>query len=290
MSSIETDVNITINSDDKASAQIETSAAKINKAWKSIRDEQRLVQRQFEVNNQTFIATTRVMNQVGSIVGRLTSLYNTYTLMQIRNQDAARNLSEEQRGLNEVLAEFGPNSEEFVRQLDRIKAAEEQVEAASRDTAIGYALIIAQIATLSGRLPTLISRLKGLKGVLGGKGAAAVASKSAVGGVGSATGAAGAAGAGAAASKIPSIIGKAASISAGVATGGALIGLDIASNIQEAGGGGNESLPGGLDAFGPAAGKLSQIINNIVINAPTAEEIIKTLQDAVSGAVTFRGS
>ncbi len=79
---VDADVSITINANDNASVKVESAARKINKQWREMRLEQRAVQQSFELSNQKFVATSRVLNQVGSIVGRVQSAFNTYQLTQ----------------------------------------------------------------------------------------------------------------------------------------------------------------------------------------------------------------
>lgn len=286
---MDADVKIILSAEDRASAEVETATQRINKQYRELRLEQRAVRGEFELNNRTFVATTRVLNSLGTIVGRAISLWNTYLLSQIRTQDATRNLRDAQADLNEVIAEFGPNSNEYVKALEREKEAQEDLERANRDNLITYGLIAAQLITMIGHSTTLIGRLRILQriGLGGPKPLPAVSANPTAGIKGSAGGGLkGKIGKAFKSPKIPGVVG-------GIAGGAASAGLFLAqmAGEQTAGGGEGGELPSGLEAIGPAleAGgrAINNVTNNILINAPTAEDIINEIKKIFDTSNTF---
>lgn len=281
---INADVNITINAEDKATVQVESAARKINRQYRELRIEQRAVQQSFELSNQKFVATSRVLNQVGSIVGRVQSVYNTYQLSQIRIQDATKNTADATRDLSDAIVEFGLNSPEAIAAAERRTEALEQEERAANDMLIVYGLIAAQIATLVGRVPGLTGAFKVLNQTL--KTAPKVAPTAGLGAAAS-----GGAGAGIG-SRFGNALSKVGSRALGGLAGfGIGAAVQIASDIQPAGDG---ELPGGLDAFGPLAGKLAsegeKIINNIInVFASTPDEIVSEIAQGQERASRFTG-
>jgi len=284
---INADVNISINAEDKATIKIESAARKINRQYREMRIEQRAVQQSFELSNQKFVATSRVLNQVGSIVGRVQAVYNTYQLSQIRIQDATKNTADATRDLSEAIVEFGLNSPEAIAAAERRTEALEQEERAANDMLVTYGLIIATIATLVGRVPGLTTAIKGLNQAF--KSAPKTAGPVAgLGGTSAASSAATGAGSrfGNTFSKFGSrLLGGAAGVGIGAAVG-------IISDIQPAGDG---ELPGGLDAIGPLVDKIGTEANNIYNNivnvfASTPDEIVSEISQGQQRITRFTGS
>ena len=281
---INADVNITINAEDNATVKVESAARKINRQWRELRIEQRAVQQSFELSNRKFVATGRVLNQVGSIVGRVQSAYNTYQLAQIRIQDATRNTADATRDLSDAIVEFGLNSPEAISAAEKRTDALENEKRAANDALIAYGLIAVTIVTLIGRVPALTGALKVLNKTLRStpKTLGPTAGAATGGAVG---GAAGKVAGGGIGRVLGSILPK-------LAGGGIGAGLGIVSDIQPAGEG---ELPGGLDAFGPLAGKIgegggkffSTIIN---VFASTSQEIVDQIQSGVESVTRSTGN
>jgi len=139
------DFKITTTWQDNASGPLLASTQKINLAWRRVRDEQRSVQRAFEINNRTLVATTRVIRSVTGVLRTAVSAYQTYTLMQIRSQDAARNLRDATQNLNEVLAEFGFGSMEYIKALQDMKDTADETARTTKDNLVGSLLLVADV-------------------------------------------------------------------------------------------------------------------------------------------------
>ena len=105
--STEADVQIILEGQDNASVVIEDAAKRINRQYRTMRNEQRAVERQFEINNRQFVQTGRVLGSMGSIISRVRGVYNTFLLQQIRNEQTARNVRDAQKDLNDAIAQFG---------------------------------------------------------------------------------------------------------------------------------------------------------------------------------------
>lgn len=154
------DVQININATDNASTVVDTATKRINRSWITMRNQQRAVQREFELNNRTLVQTGRLLNTVGSIVQRVISIYNTWQLLQIRNALATKNLRDAQKDLQDIFLEFGGTSREYQEQLERINQAEEEAQRVANETWLVYALMITGIVAQFGRLPKLIPQMK----------------------------------------------------------------------------------------------------------------------------------
>ena len=161
---IDADVHITINAEDHASVQVESAAKKINRQWREMRLEQRAVQQSFELSNRKFTATARVLRQMGSVMMRVQTIFNTYQLAQIRMQDATRNLAEAKRRLSDAIVQNGLDSKEA------IEAQEDLTQFENQETNATIGNIIQGIsAELRPELCRYLSRaLGGIGGALGG--------------------------------------------------------------------------------------------------------------------------
>lgn len=293
----EADFKITATWQDDASAPMVRSTEKMNLAWKNLRKEQQFVTRSFEVNNRTLLATSRVVSTVTGVVSRGVQVFQAYTLMQIRAQDATRNLNEEQRKLDDTLAEFGPASKEYRDQLLRVKEAEEELERTTRDNLIGTFLNVALIlGTMSGAITRVIPRLKLLSSAMKGvTGTAPVKSPVAPTSTTSGTGPLGKVGKalGNFGKKIP---GGLSGIGAGAA-GSALFLAQLmgeqnaSAPLSDAQGNeipdnGRTVSDNGLDNLMQVGKDIIVTVNNF-INSPTPDDIAKDIEEATSRAMTF---
>ena len=91
-----------------------------------MRNQQRAVQREFELNNRNLVQTGRDLTTVGSIVQRVISVYNTWQLLQIRTALTAKNLRDAQKDLQDTFLEFGGTSREYQEALERVNEAEKE--------------------------------------------------------------------------------------------------------------------------------------------------------------------
>lgn len=223
------DVLISMEARDNASQKIDDATTRINKAWKDMRNEQRVVQREFELTNQRLVAFSRVTSTVGYSVNRMLSLYNTWNILNIRVQDSNRNVRDSLRALNDAFVEFGPDSKQFQDRLQDYQDTLKEQERTQRDVMVGYAFMITSMIADSVRITTsIIPRLRVLSRTIRGippipaaATGAAVAASPAFPAAAGATAAGAAAGAGIA-SKV-GILAKGSGIVAGGAIGATLI-------------------------------------------------------------------
>lgn len=102
---VDADVNINLEFQDNATSQIDSSTKQINKSWREMRDQQRAVGRQFELNHRTFTQTARSIQFIGNVANRAINIYQAWQLSQIRLNDAQREQRDLQRQLNEAIRE-----------------------------------------------------------------------------------------------------------------------------------------------------------------------------------------
>lgn len=281
------DFKITTTWEDNASAPLIASSEKINMAWKRVRDETRSVHRQFEINNRTLVATQRVFHSVNNVLRTATSLYQNYTLMQIRSQDATKNLRDAQGDLNDILSEFGPNSKEYMEALKDVKDAEDDLARTNRDNLYGSILLISTaIGTVFTAATSAIPRIKQLM-ALGGKIGGKSVSKATIGPSSPAPKGSGLKFGG---------FGKLGGIGAGIASGAASAGLYLAQLMGEQ----NVSAPtsatsedvisdSGFENLKKVLGDIYVTITNN-INSPTPDQMNKDITDATQKSLAFKAN
>lgn len=285
--SINADVEIEINARDNASSVVDRSTKSINKSWKEMHDQQRAVRREFELNNRGLVTGSRAVQAFGSQINRMIGLYQTWTLINIRTQDANRNASDAVQNYMEILDQFGSNSPEAERALKRMNEALEEQKKAAMDARLGIFLLVGSFAASATRLVTdVLPKLKSFISVFSGKGAGTAAQSTLDKFIGPA--------ASRALPKIglqiPKIVSRIGTGAAGFGIGTA---LSLASDIQPAFGGANDrELPGGFEAIGPLANKIQSDAGNaaqVVINvvASTAQEITDKVNEAIKQSHLF---
>ena len=157
------DFKIITSWEDNSTQPMISSLEKTNLAWKRVRDETKAVQRQFEVNNRTLVATQRVFHTVNSVLRTGMQIYQTYTLMQIRAQDATRNLADSTKNLNDTIAEFGFNSKEAHDVLQQQKKDAEDLAKTNTDNLVGSIwLVVTAISAVFTAATSAIPRVKQL--------------------------------------------------------------------------------------------------------------------------------
>ena len=283
---IDADVNITINAEDHASVQVESAAKRINRQWREMRLEQRAVQQSFELSNRKFTATARVLSQMGSVMIRVQSIFNTYQLAQIRMQDATRNLAEAKRRLSDAIVQNGLDSKEAIEAQEDVTQFENQEQSSIIGNILQGALAVGVGASTFGRVPAITGAFKNLLNVFkGGKGPKTpkltdfVDDAKGAGGKGFLSRALG--GLGGLASKIPFGAGAAGGIGAGVM---------FLSDIPAAGGTGPhlDPDPYGWNDFTGEVGKSFNTTINVLAN--TSQEIVDDIQTAVDDIFRFGGN
>ena len=164
---VDTDVNIRINAEDNASSVVNSTTLNLENRFKAHRAQLKMVRMEYELNHKGLLTTLRAMQSVGMLVNRAISLYNSYTLTQIRTRDAVRRVAESERDLAMIRAEFGENSPQFRRaEEERIKALEDE-KRATDEARIGYVLMVASLVADSSRIiTTVIPRFRSLLNIL----------------------------------------------------------------------------------------------------------------------------
>ena len=287
---IDADVNITINADDHATVQVESAAKRINRQWREMRLEQRAVQQSFELSNRKFTATARVLGQMGTVMLRLQSVFNTYQLMQIRGQDTARNLAEANRRVTESIIEHGHASQEAIQAQEQADEMKRQSEQEGIDRLIGIGTMAGVLATTVGRIPGLTGAIKTLGNVLkGGKGPGTPKiTDFTKGGGGGGLGGAVSRGLGGIGGAIGGALGKVPI--GGLGAGGIGAGVMFLSNIPPAGDPieGYNPDPYGWNKFTGEAGNAFNATVNVFAN--TSQEIVDEIQTAIDGIFRFDGN
>ena len=162
------DVNIILNGQDNASIIVEDSTKRINRAFVNMRNEQRAVGRQFELNNRTFVSYSRAISTVGNIAQRGIGVWQAYTLGQIRLGDALRDHKDIQRELNDAIAEG--DIEAQTKLNEDLADSEERIKQIQQDNIIGYitsAFVIAGMASsiTTKALPAILKLRNGMRGL-----------------------------------------------------------------------------------------------------------------------------
>ena len=131
MSSIDPDVNINLNAQDNASPVIDNSVKNIDRSFVQMRNGMRANERSFYLQHQSIFKLNQVMGNLRTITGAGINIMNTLLLTQIRNQAAAKNLSDATRSVTDAQVEFGIGSKEHIKALEEqneiIKANEHAV-------------------------------------------------------------------------------------------------------------------------------------------------------------------
>ena len=81
---LDADVNIILNSQDHASEVVEAATKRINKSVGGMRAETRALNGAFEMQHRTLVRSARSMQSVASMAQRAVSIFNSWQLIQIR--------------------------------------------------------------------------------------------------------------------------------------------------------------------------------------------------------------
>jgi len=163
---LDADVAINLEFNDNATAKVDASTKSINKNWRDMRDQQRAVGRQFELNHRTFTQTARSIEAVGHIANRVVNAYQALQLANIRLNDAQREQRDLQRQINEAIRE-GDLEKAADLTLDQKKAADEASRAVF-DLAFAYVFmgtaIASAAASISRKLLPALAKISGKTG------------------------------------------------------------------------------------------------------------------------------
>ncbi len=132
----------------------------IHDSFKDVRQEVRLNQSamrtlgmEFRNENMEAYAFTGALSRTGAVVSRLTTAYSQYTLMQIREQQAAEHVENSQSQYNETIQRFGPASQQAQSAQKQLVTAQQQYDQVVKQNQLGLAGLIIQFGT---QLPTAI--------------------------------------------------------------------------------------------------------------------------------------
>lgn len=132
---VDSDVVINLTVNDQATQKIASSTDKINQRFRAMKNEQRAVARQFELNNRTFVATARAIQSVGNIALRGVAVWQAYQIGQIRTANAVKNVRDAQRELNEAM--IGGDPEEIRKATENLADANDELAKSISDANIG---------------------------------------------------------------------------------------------------------------------------------------------------------
>src|SRR5690348_15622900 len=99
MSSTEADVSIILKADDQASGTIDSAAKQINDSYKQLTNNARTAGREWINNNFSLYELGRTMTSLHRITNTAVSAWNTYNLIQIRNEQITQNVADAQEKL-----------------------------------------------------------------------------------------------------------------------------------------------------------------------------------------------
>src|SRR5574338_325518 len=218
MSSLDADVRIVLNAEDRASGTVDVAAKRINTSYRDMRRQQNALGQSFELNHRTISQSLRGIQAFGNAANRLIGVYQAWNIQQIRNSQTSKDLKTAQDELNDAILEYGINSDQAKEAQEKVNQLMEESKQNALNTAANYVLIgtaVAGMATsiIKKGIPALM-RLGGLLG----KTSATVA----VGSAGPLAGAVGGAAETGAATGVLSKLGGVAGKAAGVGVGSAL--------------------------------------------------------------------
>lgn len=151
---LEGDVIVNFDAQDRASPKIKSATDRINQQYRKMRDEQRAVGRQFELNNRTFVQSARAIQSIGNIAQRGVGIWQSYTLGQIRLADAQRDLREIKRDLSAARA--SGDTEAQAKLADDEAQAYERIAQAQNEMIVNYILMGTTAAGAASQITTKV--------------------------------------------------------------------------------------------------------------------------------------
>lgn len=161
------DAKIRFGAEDTASPKIDSATQKILKDYRVLRQEQRAVRGEFELNNRALVDAGRAFRAVGSIASNLTSIYTKYNIMQLRISDANRRVRETQADYNRAIAESGPGSEEATKASRELADAKQDAARAQQEQTLGMIGFGFELASTVSLIISAIPKFKELAKTLG---------------------------------------------------------------------------------------------------------------------------
>lgn len=154
MSAFDADVNINLEFNDNATPEVQRSAKDINRSWREMRDEQRAVGRQFELNHRSFTQTARAIQFVGSAATRMINIYQAWTLSQIRHNETLRRQADLAREINQAIAEG-----DIQKAVDLQKELADETARANSELLDQYAFFILVASSVAGTAAQITRKL-----------------------------------------------------------------------------------------------------------------------------------
>lgn len=175
-----------MTAEDKASAEVQAAAKRINDEYKKMENVNRAVGRSTMLNNRELFATARVMTSIGNIAGRLTDIYTKYNIMQLRIGDSARKVTEAQDDLRRAILQSGPDSEDAIDASRRLQDAQDDAKRAADEAKfamVGFGLeTLTAAGSIINALPRFAQLARTLKGLAGVSVATSLTGAAAAGG------------------------------------------------------------------------------------------------------------
>lgn len=162
MSRQDYEVNYHLRARDTATPVVDAGTKKILQNYKVLRQEQRSVRAEFELNHRTLVDTANAFRAVGNIASNLTNIYTKYNIMQLRVSDANRRLREAQSDYNRILVENGPGTEEAIRASRELDDAKREATQAQQEQTLGMIGFVFELGTSISLIVSAIPKIREL--------------------------------------------------------------------------------------------------------------------------------
>ncbi len=101
----------------------------------------------YKADNMEAFAFTGALARTGAVMGQVNRAFQQYTVMQIREQDAARNVTDAQSRYNETVERYGRSSSQAISAQKALNQAQEQASQVQQQNSAGIAGLIIQLGT-----------------------------------------------------------------------------------------------------------------------------------------------
>lgn len=172
-----TSLNGSLNRNNTLMASNGQSIQQVNKQQREMLLEQRVVRRQFMLNNQTFFETTRFIGSVGGAAMKANSIFLGWNALQIRQAKANEDVKDTYDAMQRAIAKYGAGSEKAKKATEdynKAVAAQKQLNLELPGQYLAMGLSFGSLATDVGRvameyntLSHTIGRGGGIRAMLG---------------------------------------------------------------------------------------------------------------------------
>src|SRR5574338_280044 len=149
MSSLDADVRIVLNAEDRASGTVDVAAKRINTSYRDMRRQQNALGQSFELNHRTISQSLRGIQAFGNAANRLIGVYQAWNIQQIRNSQTSKDLKAAQDELNDAILEYGINSDQAKEAQEKVNALQDEAKQNAIATAANYVLIGTSVAGMA---------------------------------------------------------------------------------------------------------------------------------------------